>query len=77
MKTHMTDAQLDKLSKLVTMVETVAKLGGTPQFRRIQPIVADALQDLLDEVEEQSREGNEPKEPATTATVDVNPGRRL
>lgn len=45
----MNDAQLDRLTKLVHLTETCAKMGGTPMLADVQGLVATDLKNFLEE----------------------------
>lgn len=46
----MTNEQLDRLSKLTSIFELCAKMGGTPPFTPIQQLVSEDLKALVDEL---------------------------
>lgn len=54
----MTDEQLSKLSSLVGLFVTCAQHGGTAPLVRVQTIVADDLNALLTEIEEEKEKEN-------------------
>lgn len=47
---QMTNEQLDRLSKLTSIFELCAKMGGTPPFTPIQQLVSEDLKELVNEL---------------------------
>lgn len=52
----MTDDQLDRLTKIVTLIESCAKMGGTAQFKDIQRLTNKALDEITRELLDEERE---------------------
>lgn len=49
----MNDDQLERLEKLISSKETLARMGGTPVFVRAQGYIDEAMKDLLDKMDKE------------------------
>lgn len=52
----MTNDQLDRLSKLASIYELCAKMGGTPMFIPIQQAISEDLKAFVDEMNAEEEE---------------------